>query len=113
MPERTLLPSARNSILRVQTPRVVKRGKRSYSVAIDLTLIPDHGACDEEENEILRSAAKSGTTHFHGYATASSVPDHQREVLVLRFVEKGEGLETIVAWLLHRLTFMAISLRYA
>ena len=113
LPERAILQRALNRILRVQTPRFVKRGKRSYYVAIDLTLIPYHGECYEEENEIVRSAAKSGTTHFHGYATASIVHDHQRYVLVLRFVEKGEGMETIVAWLLNRLKSMGISIRYA
>jgi putative transposase len=113
LPERAILQRALNRILRVQTPRFVKRGKRSYYVAIDLTLIPYHGECYEEENEIVRSAAKSGTTHFHGYATASIVHDHQRYVLALRFVEKGESMETIVAGLLNRLKSMGISIRCA
>lgn len=39
--------------------------------------------------------------------------DQQRYVLALRFVEKGESMETIVAWFLNRLKSMGISIRYA
>lgn len=113
IPDRTTLQRALNTILRAQTPRFVKKGKRSYYVAIDLTLIPYHGECYEDEKEIVRSQAKSGTTHFHGYATVSIVHDHQRYVLALRFVEKGESMEKIVVWLLNRLKSMGISIRCA
>jgi len=113
LPDRITLQRALNRILRAQTPRFVKKGKRSYYIAIDLTLIPYHGECYEDENEIMRSTAKSGTTHFHGYATVSIVHDNQRYVLALRFVEKGESMKTIVAWLLKRLKSMGISIRYA
>ena len=44
------------------------------------------------------------------YATVSIVHDHQRYVLALRFVEKGERMETIVVWLLNRLKSMGISI---
>ncbi len=113
LPDRATLQRAFNTILRAPTPRFVKKGKRSYYVAIDLTLIPYHGECFEEEKEIVRGEAKSGTTHFHGYATASIVHNHQRYVLALRFVEKGESMENIVVWLLNRLKSMGISIRYA
>jgi len=113
LPDRITLQRALNRILRAQTPRFVKKGKRSYYIAIDLTLIPYHGECYADEKEIVRGAAKSGTTHFHGYATVSIVHDHQRYVLALRFVEKGESMEKIVAWLLERLKSMGISIRCA
>ncbi|HEY5731041.1 MAG TPA: hypothetical protein VIS72_13385 [Anaerolineales bacterium] len=113
LPDRATWQRALNRILRAQTPQFVKKGKRSYYIAIDLTLIPYHGECYEDENEIVCGEAKSGTTHFHGYATVSIVHDNQRYVLALRFVEKGEGMEKIVAWLLNRLKSMGISIRYA
>jgi putative transposase len=113
LPDCATLQRALNRILRAQTLRFVKKGKRSYYIAIDLTLIPYHGECYEDENEIVRGEAKSGTTHFHGYATVSIVHDNQRYVLALRFVEKGESMETIVAWLLNRLNSMGISIRCA
>ena len=113
LPDRITLQCALNRILRAQTPRFVKKGKRSYYIAIDLTLIPYHGECYEDEKEIVRGEAKSGTTHFHGYATVSIVHDNQRYVLALCFVEKGESMEKIVAWLLNRLKSMGISIRCA
>jgi hypothetical protein len=42
LPDRIKLQRALNRILRAQTPRFVKKGKRSYYIAIDLTLIPYH-----------------------------------------------------------------------
>ena len=113
LPDRATLQRALNTILRAQTPRFVKKGKRAYYVAIDLTLIPYHGECYEDEKEIVRSEAKTGATHFHGYATVSIVHDNQRYVVALRFVEKGESMEKIVAWLLNRLKSMGISIKRA
>ena len=40
LPDRATWQRARNTILRVQIARFIKTGKRSYYVAIDLTLIP-------------------------------------------------------------------------
>lgn len=85
LPDRATLQRALNTILRTQTPHFVKKGKRAYYVAIDLTLIPYHGEYYEDEKEIMRSQAKSGTTHFHGYATVSIVHDNQRYVVALWF----------------------------
>ncbi len=39
-------------------------------IAMDLTLIPYHGQPAKDPNEIRRGEAKSGTTHFHVYASA-------------------------------------------
>jgi putative transposase len=78
-----------------------------------LTLIPYHGECYEDEKEIVRSQPKSGTTHFHGYATVSIVHDNQRYVVALRFVEKDESMQEIVAWLLNRLKSIGISIKRA
>jgi putative transposase len=113
LPDRAILQRALNTILRTQTPRFIKKGKRAYYIAIDLTLIPYHGEPYADEKEIVRSQPKSGTTHFHGYGTVSIVHDNQRYVVALRFVEKGESMEKIVAWLLNRLKSMGISIKRA
>jgi putative transposase len=113
LPDRATLQRALNTILRAQTPHLVKKGKRAYYVAIDLTLIPYHGECYEDEKELMRSQAKSGTTHFHGYATVSIVHANQRYVVALRFVEKGESMKDIVAWLLNRLKTIGICIKRA
>jgi putative transposase len=109
--DRSKVQRALNTILRVQLPACIKKGKREYHVAIDLTLIPYHGECYEAEKEILRGLAKSGTTHFHGYATVSIVHNNLRYVVALRFVEKGESMQEIVAWLLNRLKSIGISIK--
>jgi putative transposase len=113
LPDRTILQRALNTILRTQTPRFVKQGKRAYYLAIDLTLIPYHGEHYADEKEIVRSQPKSGTTHFHGYASVSIVHDNQRYVVALRFVEKDESMQEIVVWLLNRLKSIGISIKRA
>jgi putative transposase len=113
LPDRKILQRALNTILRMQTPRFVKKGKRAYYTAIDLTLIPYHGEHYTDEKEIVRSQPKSGTTHFHGYATVSIVHDDQRYVVALRFVEKDESMQEIVVWLLNRLKSTGISIKRA
>ena len=111
--DRALLQRSLNTILRAQLPCSMKKGKRAYPIAIDLTLIPYHGECYEDEKEIMRSQAKSGTTHFHGYATVSIVHDNLRYVVALRFVEKGESMQAIVIWLLNRLKTIGIAIKRA
>jgi hypothetical protein len=57
-----------NRALQGDLPKCLRR--RRQPLAIDLTLIPYHGAPMHHVSEIYRSHAKSGTTHFHAYATA-------------------------------------------
>ncbi|MGA2112959.1 MAG: hypothetical protein ABSG98_12575 [Anaerolineales bacterium] len=71
------------------------RGKRAYNIAIDLTLILYHGQPYQDKKEIVHGAPKSGTTHFHGYATVSIVHDNRRYVVALRSVEYGEEMAPI------------------
>jgi putative transposase len=111
LPERTALQRALNTILRQQLPRCLLKGKRSYAVAIDITLIPYHGQPQRDKHEVVRGAPKAGTTHFHGYATVSIVHDKHRYVVALRFIEAGEDMATIVCQLLKRLKTLGIRLR--
>jgi hypothetical protein len=111
LPDRITLQRALNTILRQQLPRCLLKGKRSYTVAIDLTLIPYHGQPQKDKAEVVRGAPKAGTTHFHGYATASVVHSKQRYVVALRFIEAGEAMAEIVGKLLKRLKALGIKLR--
>ena len=111
LPERPQLQRALNTILRQQLPRCLLKGKRSYTVAIDLTLIPYHGQPQKEKAKVVRGAPKAGTTHFHGYATISVVHSKQRYVVALRFIEAGETMAAIVGKLLDRLKTLGIKLR--
>jgi len=111
LPDRAGLQRQLNRIFRQQLHPSVWKCKFDFNVAIDLTLIPYHGQPYEDKKEIVRSAPKSGTTHFHGYATVSIVRDHRRYVVALRFIEYGEEMAEIVRWLLKRLKSLHFRIR--
>jgi hypothetical protein len=96
-----------NRALVADIPRYFR--KRPQQVAIDLTLIPYHGKPMLDLKEIYRSQAKSGTTHFHAYATAYVNYRGQRYTLALTLVERGEKMEVIVKRLLKRLAQLGIN----
>jgi putative transposase len=87
-----------NDALRATTP--THSGARQH-LAIDLTLTPYHGTHHAHENELYRSQAKSGTTHFHAYATAYLIRHGRRATVALSYVRQGEDLAGVVKRLLH------------
>jgi putative transposase len=84
----------------VEVPRALLR--RPQQVAIDLVLIPYHGLPFDTELEIYRSQAKSGTSHFHAYATAYVVRKGQRYTVALTGVKTGESLKDVIQRLLRQ-----------
>lgn len=113
LPDRIGMQRALNRMFRQQLHPSVWKCKRDFNIAIDLTLIPYHGQPYEDKKEIVRGMPKSGTTHFHGYATVSIVRDQRRYVVALRFIEYGEEMAEIVRWLLKRLKALKIRMRRA
>ena len=111
LPDRAGVQCALNRMFHQQLHPSLLKGKRDYNIAIDLTLIPYHGQPYQDKKEIVRGAPKSGTTHFHGYATVSIVHDNRRFVVALRFVEYGEEMAEIVRWLIKRVKSLKIRLR--
>jgi putative transposase len=111
LPDRIGMQRMLNRMFRQQLHPSVWKCKRDFNVAIDLTLIPYHGQPYEDEKEIVRGMPKSGTTHFHGYATVSIVRDDRRYVVALCFTEYGEEMATIVRWLLKRLKTLKFRIR--
>lgn len=111
LPDRTDMQRALNRIFRQQLHPSVWKCKRDFNIAIDLTLIPYHGQPYENKKEIVRGMPKSGTTHFHGYATVSIVRDDRRYVVALRFIEYGEEMADIVRWLIKRLKALKFHIR--
>jgi hypothetical protein len=77
-----------------QLPNSFRR--RSFRLAIDLTLIPYHGQPQDDPKEVYRSQAKRGTTHFHAYATCYGVQRGRRFTVALTRVEQGEPLKTVL-----------------
>ena len=111
LPDRTGLQRALNKMFHQQLHPSLLKCKRAYNIAIDLTLIPYHGQPYEDKKEIVRGMPKSGTTHFHGYATVSIVRDDRRYVVALRFIEYGEEMAEIVRWLIQRLKSLKFRIR--
>jgi putative transposase len=98
-----------NRALSCDVPRTLRRQRQQ--VACDLVLIPYHGQPMLDQAEIYRSQAKSGTTHFHAYATAYVNYRGQRFTLALTYVERGEKLEAVLKRLLRRLGQLKIKVR--
>jgi putative transposase len=69
-------------------------------IAIDLVLVPYHGEPAHDAREIYRSAPKSGTTHFHAYATLAVLHKGHRYTLALARVERPEPMKDVVQRLL-------------
>lgn len=83
--------------------------KQPQMVAVDLVEIPYHGTFESEPEEVRRGKAKSGTTHFHAYATAYVVRKGRRLTLAVRFVRSDSPLSEVLTFLEQRLTTLGIT----
>ncbi len=99
-----------NLSLGTRLPKALFR--KSRRIAIDLTLIPYHGQPHRNKKEIYRSAPKSGTTHFHAYATAAVVHKGHRYTLALLHVEQGQKMKEVVQRLLKIIRSHGVKVRY-
>lgn len=100
------LESDSNAALTAHLPPHI-RGRR-HKIAMDLTFIPYHGEAAEDPTEIRRSQAKSGTTHFHCYATAYLIKKNKRVTLALTFVRADDSLVEVIERLLGYLKALDI-----
>jgi hypothetical protein len=89
-----------NIALAEQLPK--KFFKKAHRLAIDLVLIPCHGKHYQNENEVYCSQPKSGTSHFHAYATACVVEHGQRYTVAMIPVAKGTKMKEVVQALLKQ-----------
>jgi hypothetical protein len=95
--------------LHASLPRALRRGR--WVVAMDTTLIPYHGQPLAEPAEIYRGQPKSGTTHFHAYATAYVVKAGLRFTLALLWVPKGTPAHEQVRQLRQRVVAAGVKPR--
>jgi hypothetical protein len=89
-----------NAALAGHLPEALRR--HLQRLAIDLTLIPYHGRPFRDLHEVYRGQARSGTGHFHAYATAYVVRHGHRYTVALTGVSKGEPLKDVVRRLLRQ-----------
>jgi hypothetical protein len=99
-----------NRALQGDLPKALRR--RRQPLAIDLTLIPYHGQHLHDVTEIYRSQPKSGTTHFHAYATAYVIRQGLRFTVALTAVYQGEALAKVVQRLLAQAAKAGVKPRY-
>jgi len=98
-----------NQMLAAKLPKRLK--KKAKRCAADLVLIPYHGQAEKEESEVSRGQAKSGTTHFHAYASAFIVERGQRYTLALTYVRATDELTEIIARLRNRVKELGIAVK--
>jgi putative transposase len=87
------------------------RKSRRWDVAGDLTLIPYHGQPQRDPAEVYRGEAKSGTTHFHAYATLYLVHRGRRFTLAMVRVARGTSMDQVVRQLLAYVRKAGIRIR--
>jgi putative transposase len=110
LPELHELQRRVNRALAGDLPKALRR--RKQPLAIDLVLIPYHGQHLKDEAEVSRSQPKSGTSHFHTYATAYVIRKGCRFTLALTFVRKGEDQKEVVQRLLRQAARVGVKPRY-
>jgi hypothetical protein len=110
LPDVVELEKRLNRALCTKIPKALRR--KSRVVAIDLTLIPYHGRPAHDEREIYRSKPKSGTSHFHAYASAVVVHKGLRYTLALTRVERREKMEEIVKRLRRIVRSRGVKVKY-
>jgi putative transposase len=88
-------------------PRSVRRGR--WVVAIDTTLIPYHGRPFAEPAEVYRGQPKSGTTHFHAYATAYLVRAGRRFTLAVIGLRRHTTPDQVVRELRRRVVAAGVT----
>jgi hypothetical protein len=87
-------------------------GKRGRRGAIDLVALPYHGTVDEtHHDEVCRSKAKGGTTHFFTYATAYAVVRGRRDTLAMCRVRAKQRTDHVLRTLLARLVTLGIRIK--
>ena len=87
-------------------------GKRGRRVAMDLVALPYHGTVDEaHQDEVCRSKAKGGTTHFFTYATAYAVVRGRRYTLAMCRVRAKQTMDHVLRTLLARLVTIGMRIK--
>jgi hypothetical protein len=91
-------------------PRRLRR--RPIRLAIDVTEIPYHGRYHEDRHEICRRQPRSGTSHFHCYATAFAIERGERLTFALTAVREQDSKKDIVQRLLRQVRSKGVRIKY-
>jgi hypothetical protein len=100
LPDYAALERQLNAALTAHLPKALR--KHPQTIAADLVLNPYHGLPHQNPEEVVRGKPKSGTSHFHAYATAYVIRNGRRFSVGLTPVFQGEPLEQVLQRLLHQ-----------
>jgi len=99
-----------NAGLAADLPKALRKGR--HPVAFDVTLLPYHGEPYRSPEEIYRGQPKSGTSHFHAYATAYIVRHGRRFTVAVTRVLYGESMKEVLQRLLQQVRRIGVKPRY-
>jgi hypothetical protein len=99
-----------NRALQGDLPDTLRRQRQP--LAVDLVLLPYHGGPLHDANEIYRSQAKQGTSHFHAYATAYVIQKGRRFTVALTSVGRDDALPEVLQRLLRQAAGAGVRPRY-
>jgi putative transposase len=94
------LEASMNALLQRRLPKKLLRPR--LPGAVDITDIPYHGQHDAEEETVRRSRAKSGTTHFHCFATLYVVKKNKRYTLAITLMRRDDKAHDVLDRLLKQ-----------
>src|SRR5438270_1490218 len=109
LPDFAELQRRLNAALAGNLPRALRRSPQR--LAADLVLIPYHGRPQHDPDEVYRSRAKGGTSHFHAYATLYVIHRGYRFTVALTAVKGGEPLEEVLKRLLRQAAAVGVRCR--
>jgi DDE family transposase len=110
LPDREELERRLNRALAADLPPSLAGA--AQPLACDLTLRPYHGRPLARADEVYRSKAKGGTSHFHAYATCYVVCHGRRFTVALTWVRRGEPLPDVLRRLLRQARLAGVRPRY-
>ena len=110
LPSISVLEQRLNAGLAADLPKALR--KRRYPMAIDLTLLPYHGEPFRSPLEIYRGEPKSGTSHFHAYATAYVIREGRRFTVAMTRVLYGDPMKEVLQRLLQQARWIGVKPRY-
>lgn len=88
-------------LLMIPARNILRPGR--YKFAADITLIPYHGKPKKNAYEIVRSKAKRGTTHFHGYASLYIILHNKRITLDVVWIRRNTTLVKVLERFIKRI----------
>jgi len=100
-----------NQALQHYVPETFRHLKSALKLAIDFHDHPYHGEPGNDATEICRGKAKSGTTHFHTYATVYCIKQGKRYTLALKFVRNYMSLVEVLQALLAEVHMLGLPIK--